>query len=150
MCENTDLLLADLRCKLRRLGLRLTPQKQAVWRLFATSVRSLSVSEACQALRQEGIGQATVYRVINSLHELGFLHLIHDPGGEHRYLAGPSGHIHHLVCRSCGVTSQVKDCDLSTLEKLLAAQTGFAVEGHRLEFFGLCADCGSTPPHPLA
>ena len=114
MSDTTDPILSDLRLRLRRLGLRLTPQKQAVWRLFATSGRSFSVSDVCLALCQEGIGQATVYRVINSLHEIGLLHRIHDPTGEHRYLAGPHGHVHHLVCRSCGATCPVKDCDLST------------------------------------
>ena len=143
-------LLEELRRKLHRLGQRLTPQKQAVWGLFAASARGYTLPEACRALRREGIGQATVYRVIGSLHELGFLHLIHDQDGEHRYLAGPSGHIHHLVCRSCGVAREVRDCDLSTLEKLLASQTGFAVEGHRLEFFGLCPECGILPSRPLA
>lgn len=123
------------------MGQRLTPQKQAVWRLLSSSPRGYTLPEACRALRREAIGQATVYRVVNSLHALGFLHLVHNPGGEHRYLAGPAGHVHHLVCRACGLAREVTDCDLATLEKLLAAQTGFAVEGHHLEFFGLCPDC---------
>jgi Fe2+ or Zn2+ uptake regulation protein len=134
--------LLDIRQGLSRLGLRLTPQRQAVWRLFAASPRGYTLPEACRAMGQEAVGQATVYRVVKALHDLGFLHFVHDPDGEHRYIAGRTGHVHHLVCRACGRTSQVTDCDLSTLEKLLAAQTGFAVEGHHLEFFGLCPDCG--------
>ncbi len=145
MCDTTDLLPTALRSELRRQGQRLTPQKQAVWRLFAASSKGYTLPEACRALRQEAIGQATVYRVINSLHELGFLHLVHDPDGEHRYLAGSTSHVHHLVCRACGLACEVTDCDLATLEKLLAVKTGFAVEGHHLEFFGLCPKCNSSP-----
>jgi Fur family ferric uptake transcriptional regulator/Fur family peroxide stress response transcriptional regulator len=36
---------------------------------------------------------------------------------------------------------ECSDCDLAVLEKLIAKQTGFAVEGHHLEFFGVCPDC---------
>ncbi len=134
--------LAELQASLHRIGLRLTPQREAVWRLFAATDRGYTLPEACAALKGQGIGQATVYRIVNTLQELSFLHFVHDPDGSHRYLAGPSGHVHHLVCRACGRTREVTDCDLGILEKLLAAQSGFTVEGHHLEFFGLCPDCG--------
>lgn len=141
--------LIGLRSRLRQLGFRLTAQREAVWRLFAASSRGYTLPEACTALKEQGIGQATVYRVVNALHGVGFLHFIHGSDGEHRYLAGGAGHVHHVVCRACGRTSEVTDCDLSTLEKLLAARTGFLVEGHLLEFFGLCPDCWRSHPPGL-
>lgn len=128
-----------------RLGQRLTPQKEAVWRLFAESSQGYTLPEACRALRDEKIGQATVYRVVNLLREHGLLRYVHAADGEHRYLAGGPGHSHYLVCRSCGKACEVTDCDLSVLEKLLSVQTGFCVEGHHLEFFGLCPQCGPLP-----
>ncbi|MBF0476735.1 MAG: transcriptional repressor [Deltaproteobacteria bacterium] len=140
-----DLRVDDLRRAFRRLGLRLTSQRVTVWRLFSDSTTGLTLPEACRALQEYAIGQATVYRVVNSLCELGFLLNIHGTNGEHRYLAGHPGHVHHLICRSCGHVREVTDCDLSTLEKLLAAQTGFAVEGHYLEFYGRCPRCGPSP-----
>lgn len=143
--------LEELREKLRLLGLRLTPQRLAVWRLFAASATGYTLPEACRALRRAaaddrrhlgpGIGQATVYRLVKSFEELGFLRYVHDADGEHRYLAAGPGHCHYLACRSCGRTCQVTHCDLSTLEKLLAMQTGYSVEGHHLEFYGTCPAC---------
>jgi len=50
-------------------------------------------------------------------------------------------HSHMLVCRSCFKVVESDDCDLSVLEKLIATKTGFTVEGHHLEFFGLCPEC---------
>jgi len=137
--------LEDLRRGLHGRGLRLTPQREAVWRLFASSPRGYTLPEACRALSERRVGQATVYRVVNVLHSLGYLRFVHDLDGEHRYLAGRPGHVHHLVCRACGQAREVRDCDLTTLQKLLATQTGFIVEGHHLEFFGLCPDCGPLP-----
>ena len=157
MSDNEATFMAELRRGLNRHGLRLTPQREAVWRLFAASSRGYTLPEACRELSErpelsgrasrprQPVGQATVYRVVNALHALGYLRFVHDTDGEHRYLAGRPGHVHHLVCRSCGNAREVRDCDLSTLQKLLASQTGFTVEGHHLEFFGLCPDCGPLP-----
>jgi Fe2+ or Zn2+ uptake regulation protein len=133
--------LEAFRREIRRAKVRLTPQKEAVWGLFAASARGYTLPEACAALKDSSIGQATVYRTIKTLHEHGLLRFVHDHEGEHRYLACSPGHVHLLVCRKCGQAREVTDCDLTTLEKLLAAQTGFTVEGHHLEFYGLCASC---------
>ena len=144
--------LKELRARLHETGLRLTPQREAVWRLFAASNRGYTLPQTCQELEKLGVGQATVYRMGASLQEMGFLRFIHDADGGHRYLACPEGHTHYVVCRLCGRTRQVTDCDLRTLEKLIVAQSGYHVEGHHLEFFGLCPDClapGAHPPHPL-
>lgn len=133
--------LEAFRHEIRRAKVRLTPQKEAVWGLFAASHRGYTLPEACAALKDSSIGQATVYRTIKALHEHGLLRFVHDHEGGRRYVASSPGHVHLLVCRECGQAREVTDCDLTTLEKLLAAQTGFAVEGHHLEFFGLCASC---------
>jgi Fe2+ or Zn2+ uptake regulation protein len=97
------------------------------------------------ALRVHKISQATVYRVVRSLHELGFLRYFHGQEGDHRYLASQPGHYHHLVCQGCGKATEVTDCDLHILEKLLTVKTGYTVGGHYLEFFGLCPECGALP-----
>lgn len=143
--------LAELRASLHQAGLRLTPQREAVWRLFAASDRGYTLPQACIELQKEGVGQATVYRMVATLQEIGFLRFVHDQDGGHRYIACPAGHMHYLVCRGCGRACPVTDCNLGVLEKLIAAQSGFDVEGHHLEFFGLCPQCrahGGPLPHP--
>ena len=79
--------------------------------------------------------------MVTTLQEIGFLRFVHDQDGGHRYIACPAGHTHYLVCRGCGRACPVTDCNLGVLEKLIAAQSGFSVEGHHLEFFGLCPQC---------
>lgn len=131
----------ELRREFNKTGLRLTPQRVKVWRLFESDPAGFTISQATAMLAPQGIGQATVYRTIKALQDLGYLRWVHDQGGEHRFVASKPGHSHMLVCRSCSRAVECGDCDLSVLEKLIAAQTGFAVEGHHLEFFGLCPDC---------
>jgi Fe2+ or Zn2+ uptake regulation protein len=141
MKKNEPLSREALRRHFNKTGLRFTPQREAVWRLFEGDPAGFTIPQATLTLAPQGIGQATVYRTIKALQDLGYLRWVHDQGGEHRFVAATPGHSHMLVCRSCSKAVEFADCDLSVLEKLIATQTGFTVEGHHLEFFGLCPEC---------
>ncbi len=135
--------IIDLGNSFRRLGMRFTPQREAVWKLFRDSRKGHSIQEAIEVLKDQGIGMATVYRTVMALQELGRLHRVHDHGGDHRYVASKSVHGHPLVCEKCGLVLEFGFCDLSVLEKLLAVETGFVISGHHLEVLGICPDCKS-------
>ncbi|MDR3629978.1 MAG: Fur family transcriptional regulator [Desulfocapsaceae bacterium] len=131
----------ELKNQFNKTGLRFTPQREAVWRIFEGNPSGYTISQATAALAAQKVGQATVYRTIRALQDLGYLKKVHDQNGERRFVASRPGHSHMLVCRSCSRAVECSDCDLSVLEKLISRQTGFAVEGHHLEFFGLCPEC---------
>lgn len=86
-------------------------------------------------------GRATVYRTIEQLHSAGWLARIHQQGAEAGYAPSFPGHLHHLVCTSCGVVIAFEGCALDELLARLAAQTDFAIEGHLLQLYGRCAEC---------
>jgi Fe2+ or Zn2+ uptake regulation protein len=140
----------ELKHLFNKTGLRFTPQREAVWRLFESDSMGLTISQAIVILAPQRVGQATVYRTIKALQDMGYLKWVHDQSGEHRFIASRPEHSHMLVCRSCSKAVESSDCDLSVLEKLIASQTGFTVEGHYLEFFGLCRECSSSTPDTLA
>ncbi|NTU85164.1 MAG: transcriptional repressor [Chloroflexales bacterium] len=86
-------------------------------------------------------GRATVYRTLEQLHGAGWLARIHTQGGEAGYAPSFPGHLHHLVCTSCGIVIAFEGCALDELLERLAAQTSFAIEGHLLQLYGRCAAC---------
>jgi Fe2+ or Zn2+ uptake regulation protein len=133
--------ISQLRDAFRSAGTRLTPQRSAVWRLFTGDPAGFSIAGAAAKLKSKGIGLATVYRTVSLLEKLDFLRHVHDEGLEHRFVATQPGHRHSLVCRSCGKVVEFEACDLSVVERLLKAETGFRVEGHYLEIYGTCATC---------
>lgn len=90
-------------------------------------------------------GRATVYRTIEQLHSAGWLARIHPQGAEAGYAPSFPGHLHHLVCTSCGVVIAFEGCALDELLARLALQTDFAIEGHLLQIYGRCADCRQPP-----
>jgi Fe2+ or Zn2+ uptake regulation protein len=123
-------------------GLPFTRQRQAVWEYFSTVGRASTAAEATEALRERGVAQATVYRTVALLTELGLLVRLHIGEGEACYTAMRVGHSHPLVCRLCRrVVDFDGDGDLAFLEKTLREATGFAIYGHHLEVYGVCPDC---------
>ena len=50
-------------------------------------------------------------------------------------------HHHHLVCSECGAVSDFASGDLEGLLDDIARRTGYRVDAHRLEVYGLCPDC---------
>jgi Fe2+ or Zn2+ uptake regulation protein len=132
---------SKLRQAFRDSGTRFTAQRETVWKLFAGSPGGFTIAQAVEKLTPRGIGLATVYRTVALLESRDFLHHVHAEGLEHRFVATQPGHLHPLVCRSCGRVTEFESCGLSVLERLLTAETGFRVEGHYLEVYGTCASC---------
>jgi Fur family ferric uptake transcriptional regulator len=88
------------------------------------------------------VGRATVFRTLDLLATRGQLERIDLPSGEHAYVAcAPREHHHHVVCRVCGKSAEVRDAGMAELVREFGARSGYRIESHRLELFGLCPDC---------
>ena len=133
---------ADIDAVFRASGIPMTRQRRQVWEYFAFGSRAATISEATDGLRAAGIGQATVYRTVTLLTDLGLLVRVQDRRGEIGFTAPPIGHNHPLVCGVCRRVVRFDGAgDLTALEATLAAETGFAIYGHHLEVYGVCASC---------
>ena len=91
--------------------------------------------------RRLGVGRATVFRTLEVLEELGAVERLDLPNGEHAYVGCEPAHHHHVVCSRCGRTSEIDDAGLRSVVRDVAQQTGYRVDEHRLELFGLCPAC---------
>jgi Fur family ferric uptake transcriptional regulator len=89
------------------------------------------------------IGRATVFRTLDLLAEQGALERIDLPSGDHAYVAcePQQEHHHHVVCRQCGRSVEVADSGLQSIVDELGRRSGFRIDSHRLELYGLCPDC---------
>jgi len=124
------------------LGIPFTRQRRAVWEYFAAADRAATVTEAGDALREEGISQATFYRTVSLLTELGLLVRVHTSGGELCHVATRVGHHHPLICGVCRMVVDIDgEGDLTLMQRQLAAATGFTIYGHHLEVYGICPIC---------
>jgi len=82
-----------------------------------------------------------VFRALDVLVALGAVERIDLPSGEHAYVACEPSHHHHVVCSSCGQTVDIEDAGLGAVVDDVERRTGYRVDRHRLELFGLCPAC---------
>jgi Fe2+ or Zn2+ uptake regulation protein len=97
------------------------------------------VSEAKR--RRLGVGRATVFRALEIFEELELVERIDLPNGTHAYVVCQPNHHHHVVCTNCGRAAEVGDLGLDVIADEVRSQTGFVLDSHRIELYGLCEDC---------
>ena len=88
----------EIEAVFRQKGIPFTRQRRQIWDFFAGADRAATITEAADALRSEGVGQATVYRTVQLLGDLGLLARVQDGRGEICFIAPPIGHSHPLIC----------------------------------------------------
>ncbi len=125
------------------IGSRPTRQRRAVVAALGDVEVFASAQEIHAMLRQQGqdVGLTTVYRTLQALADAGEIDVLRTPGGESVYRQCSTGHHHHLVCRSCGLTVEIEGPTVESWADKTAAQHGFAGVEHTLEIFGTCASC---------
>jgi Fur family ferric uptake transcriptional regulator len=123
---------------------RATGPRRAIANLIARRRGHFTANDllADAAARDVQVGRATVFRTLDLLATRGQLERIDLPTGEHAYVAcAPREHHHHVVCRVCGKSAEVRDAGMAELVREFGAWSGYRIESHRLELFGLCPDC---------
>lgn len=130
---------------LRATGRRMTRTRQAVLALLERTRQPLSATEIFDQLHEEkvSIDLVTVYRTLHVLKDLGLvLQLdLHQEGLLRYELKEGRKHHHHIRCQSCGHIVDLLLCPLKKVTKLIEQETHFIVDGHTLEFTGLCPEC---------
>jgi Fur family ferric uptake transcriptional regulator/Fur family peroxide stress response transcriptional regulator len=123
--------------------LRLTPQRRAVLDVVAVSADHPTAGQVLDRVRErvEGVGAATVYRMLALLVESGQVaELRLGQGQALRYDHTVERH-DHLVCDLCG---QVQDTNVQLDAGALAEltkKTSFTVAGYDVRLHGRCARC---------
>jgi Fur family peroxide stress response transcriptional regulator len=145
MEDRSSSMLRDL----RRSGLKLTPQRIAIVRLFAEDPSHPTAQDLFERLRPAfpSMSFATVYNTLDALARAGLAGIVRLPGkrGDAARFDPNSTPHHHAVCDSCGA---VKDIAAGTLAASPAAQArlrrsapGFSVRSVERIYRGLCAAC---------
>lgn len=125
-------------------GLRYTPQREEILKVFLSVERHLSASDLHKIVRRKypGIGYVTVYRTMKLLEEAGLCNEIDFGDGitrfEHRY---GHGHHDHLICVKCGSYTEVIKPRIEKLQDELVKEKGFIPLKHKLQIFGICRKC---------
>jgi Fur family ferric uptake transcriptional regulator len=127
-------------------GYRLTGPRRSVAAIVAGWAGHFTAADIAHEAAERGlhVGRATVFRTLDALEHASVVERIDLPSGEHAYVACDPEHHHHVVCSSCGRTDEVEDGRLAAVVQSIGRRTGYRIDEHRLELYGLCAACRSV------
>jgi Fur family peroxide stress response transcriptional regulator len=133
----------QLLAKLRQNDYRMTPQRMSLLRLIATSESHPSAARLYEQIKVQypTMSLATVYKTLDLLKQLGEVLEIDLRDDSHYDGNRPYPHA-HLICTKC---QKIMDGELEPSVRALVSEaeqvSGFRIERHQLNFYGLCPDC---------
>ena len=136
--------LENWKSTLHQKGYRVTQPRLQVMSILANSEIPLTPQDIYQlTLKLDSPpGIASVYRTLETLDDLGLIQQIHQPGGCHAIYPVIEGHKHLLICTSCGNMRVVEGNEgISAYISRIEGETGYLVEEHWLQLFGICQTC---------
>ncbi|HEY4074722.1 MAG TPA: ferric iron uptake transcriptional regulator [Herbaspirillum sp.] len=133
--------------ELKASGLKATLPRLKILEIFQNSdVRHLSAEDVYKILlndNMDGVGLATVYRVLMQFEQAGLLQRNHFETGKAVFELNEGAHHDHLVCLDCGKVEEFFDKEIEERQVKIAQQRGFTIVEHALALYGRCHDCVS-------
>jgi Fe2+ or Zn2+ uptake regulation protein len=132
----------ELTTLFRDSGLRVTPQRQAIFGLLQDDVTHPTVEVLYDRARVDmpTISLKTVYQTVHDLEALGEVHLLDLGTGSVRVDPNVEDAHHHLVCSECG---RIRDVPVAVegLRLPVRYRRDFTVDAVQVIFRGRCGDC---------
>ncbi len=136
-------LAADI---LSKAGLKKTPGRLALIRLFLEIQAPLTHTEIVKKLKYVEINPVSIYRALDAFVQAGIVHRLESGDRVGRYALCTCGqhdrghgHCHpHFTCKSCGQTECLED---QVIPEPAALKPGYTVEEKELYLRGVCSRC---------
>lgn len=124
----------------RQQGLKLTPQRQLLFRLLHGNQSHPSAEALYEVASRQmpGISLRTVYQTLTDLAAMGEVQLLTLGPGPQRFDPNTSGH-HHARCDVCGTIRDVHVDDVPAMD--VRGLDGFRTEQTHIVFAGRCDTC---------
>ena len=135
----------DVETLLRGSGLRVTRPRLAVLEVLRDHPHADTESVIARVRDDLGrVSHQAVYDVLRALTDAGLLRRIQPAGSVARYEVRVGDNHHHLVCRTCGVITDV-ECAVGEAPCLTAADDhGFVIDQAEVVYWGTCPECAAA------
>ncbi len=132
----------------REQGIPLTVQRRTILESLALRQDHPTADQVFDAVHQNlpELSRTTVYRVLETLVQMGVIHKANHLGSAARYDPNTERH-HHLTCLTC---HKVVDMEEETVRELVIPKgpaKGFEITDYSVHFKGYCADCAKNTQH---
>lgn len=138
----SEVMLKDALDTLKKSGVRITPQRNAILEYLVTSKSHPTADDIYKSLASHfpNMSVATVYNNLRVFLGVGLIKELTYGDASSRFDFTTHDH-YHIMCDSCGDIVDFQYPGLEEVEQLAAHITGFEVSSHRLEVYGTCPAC---------
>lgn len=128
--------------QLKNNGVRMTPQRHAILSYLMNAMSHPTADEIYKSLSPSfpSMSVATIYNNLRLFVEAGLVRELTYGDASSRFDADLSDH-YHAICKCCGRIVDFEYPPLLEVERAASQTTGFTVEGHRMEIYGVCEQC---------
>jgi Fur family ferric uptake transcriptional regulator len=140
--ESGEMLATEALKILKRKGLRMTPQRQAIVTEVMSArghINAPAIAARVQAI-MPGVTPSTIYRTLDMLESEGLISHSHLERGAEYHHAGESGHV-HLTCSRCRQDDDLSLDEAAALERLITKHHGFRPDLTHFAISGVCRSC---------
>ncbi len=133
--------------RLRRRGLRWTPQRATVIEVLAEGdghITAAQLVEQCRA-RDPATIPSTVHRTLDVLEELGLVRHGHAADGHEEFHVLPATEHGHLHCSACGASWEIGEARAIAVADAFRAADGFEIDIGHVTLVGRCRSCAAGP-----
>lgn len=146
--ESIDDKIEQMESLCRDQGMRVTVQKRRILEVLLKHGDHPSADDVFEEVQQTipNVSRTTVYRVLETLNDLGLVNKVYHPNDEYRFDPN-TGHHHHLICEECSTVRDVDATELQALEEVADFDfQNFEVRDYSVYFQGRCMNCREESP----
>ncbi len=126
----------------RERGLSVTVQRRVIYEALLGRQDHPTADQVYELVQDRipGVSRTTVYRVLETLVQVGVITRLCHPGSGARFDPKVHRH-HHLVCARCGAVADFEHPALDRLELPAVRARGFEIQEFSIHFRGSCSSC---------
>ncbi|KFZ32042.1 ferric uptake regulator [Pseudidiomarina salinarum] len=127
--------------QLKKAGLKVTSPRIKILEILKNPANQhVSAEDVYKILleKNEEIGLATVYRVLNQFDDAGIVSRHHFEGGRSVFELSNKEHHDHLVCLTCGHVFEFEDNVIEDRQVQIAEANEIKLTNHSLYLYGEC------------
>jgi Fur family transcriptional regulator, ferric uptake regulator len=132
--------------RLKDRGLKSTGQRDDIARVFFGLGQHISAERLYAEVKKINphVGYATIYRTLRLLKECELVSERHFDDGQARFEVVSDKHHDHFICERCGKIIEFENEGLERLQETVARELKAVLTRHKMELYGICAECLAT------
>ena len=131
----------EARYQLEKKGIKVTKQREAILSVLLDAITPLTITQIQEQVVIP-MDLSTLYRTLDTFYEKALIiKTVPLEPSQTVYEFNRLVHRHHLICTNCGKILVIQGCPIHEYEEEVEKSTGFIIDRHQLELYGLCESC---------